>query len=198
MEIAKIKALITSIGRAAAKLRKDIQTAAVECLIHAVQHGDVTLADNLIEAVGKGTRKASLRAWFELNGPFVVQTGKGTFGLDAKKAKKLRTEPEADLRARLLDVPWEDAAPEPKPVSVLDVSVQFDKFLDRLNKLANEPGVQVRNRELLDLLVNETKTWHNEQIIKSAKALTPEQIEKIHGVAPVVHGQIQAAGQPQG
>lgn len=195
MELKQIKTLITAIARASAKLVKDIQAAATEITVHAVLHGDVTLADDLIEGVGKGVRRASLRAWFELNGPFILGDA-GKFKLDSKRAKEMRKLAEADLRTLLAAKAWEDAAPEPKPVSVLDVSAAFDKFLTRLNKVANEPGVQVRDRALLDLLVNETRVWHAEQTIKASKALTPEEMKKLYGIEPKVHGEIKEGVAP--
>lgn len=182
MEIKAIKSLITAIGRSAAKLTKDIQSAATECLMHAVIHGDVTLADNLIDACGKATRRSSLRAWFELNGPFVVLAGKSTFNLDAKLAAKMRTLPEADLRAALAAKLWEDATPEPKIVSVLDVSTAFDKFLDKIQKTANTDGVEVRDRELMEFVIGQVKAWHAEHAMKAMVALTPDQIKALYGI----------------
>jgi hypothetical protein len=76
MEKAQVLKNIGSIGRASAKLTKDIQATAVGCVEHAVKHGDVTLADQLVDALGKGLRKASLRAWFEKNAPMFIAKGK--------------------------------------------------------------------------------------------------------------------------
>lgn len=169
MEVKSIRALIGSIGKATVKLVKQIQGCAVECLVHAVQHGDVTLADELVEACGKGIRRASLRAWFELNGPFYIPKGKDKFAFDAERAKTLKAEGEAAIRERLAEKLWQDAKPEAPVVSVLDVEAAFDKFLDRLNKQASEAGMTVRHRALLDILNEEVRTWHNEQALKATK-----------------------------
>jgi hypothetical protein len=183
METSQIKSAISSIARAVAKLTKDVQACAVECLVHAVKHGDVTLADELIEACGKATRRASLRAWFEINGPFVILSGKSTFNLDTKRAKKLAAIPEAELRGAVEAKLWEEATPEPKVISVLDVSGAFDKFLEKIQKTANTEGVEVRDRELMHFVVTQVQAWHNEKAMREMVQMDPAQIEAMYGIA---------------
>lgn len=57
---AEIRKHITSIGNRGAKLDKDIQLAALSVLAHIDQHGDVTLADALVNAMPKSSRKLAL------------------------------------------------------------------------------------------------------------------------------------------
>ena len=174
MEKAVILKNIGAIGRAATKLTKQVQETAVACAIHAVRHGDVTLADQLIDALGKGLRRASLRAWFERHTCMYIPKGKQTMALDKDRAKALRAETDEALTEKLMALPWEEAKPEAPVVSVLDVSVAADKFLDRLQKQANEAGMEVRNRALLDLLVATTAKFHAEEALKSTRADMPD------------------------
>lgn len=161
MDKAQILKNIGSIGKASAKLTKDIQATAVGCIEHAVKHGDVTLADQLVDALGKGMRKASLRAWFETNGPMFIAKGKDKFSFD----KDRRGQWDGFREAELLAKPWEEAKPEEKVVSVFDVSEAFDKFMKRVESMAKDSEVTVRNRELMDMLLQTSAEFH------SAKAM---------------------------
>lgn len=173
MDKAVILKNIGSIGKAATKLTKQVQETAVACAIHAVRHGDVTLADQLVDALGKGLRRASLRAWFEKNASMYIPKGKQVFALDKDRAKALRSETDEALTEKLMSLPWEEAKPEAPIVSVLDVSSAADKFLERIQKQANEAGMEVRNRALLDVLVAASAKWHAEQAIASSKIEEP-------------------------
>lgn len=182
---------IGAIGRKAASLTKDIQVTAVDVVLHAVEHGDVTLGDQLVEAVTKSIRRQSLMAWLEMNGPFVLQKGKRTFNLDKERAKAMRKEDPAQLAEQLMALPWEDAKPEPEPVSVFDVSEAFDKFLKRVDGMVKDASVTIRNKELLELLSSEATRWHAERVLASTKARTGEQLVA-DGVIPAAQAQHQA------
>lgn len=185
MEANEIKTMIGRIGKAAQKLSTQIQLCALECLIHTVKHGDVSLANNLIDAVGKGTRKATLYAWFEINGPFYLPKGKTQLAYDKTRADALKQEEEAALRERLEDILWTEAKPEPKPVSVFDVVSEFDKFMNRMNKLVKEPEVQVKHKDFLDALTEFSTKYNNEAAIQAIAALDPEEMAQMYGLKKI-------------
>lgn len=164
MDIKQLMAAIGKIGKAAAKLTKDVQGIAVECAIHAVEHGNVTPASELVESLGKGMRRASLRAWFETNTPMYIPKGKDRFAFDAERAKEMRKDV-AELREALMAKAWEDAKPEEKAVSVFDVSEAFDKFMKRVESQVKDAAVTVRNKELLDLLNQQVAIYHAERVL---------------------------------
>jgi hypothetical protein len=166
MDKAQILKTIGTIGKAATKLTKDIQTCAVGCVEHAVKHGDVTLADQLVDALGKGMRKASLRAWFETNGPMFIAKGKDKFSFDKDRRGTWDGFREADLLAK----PWEEAKPEEKVVSVFDVSEAFDKFMKRVESMSKDAEVTVRNRELMDMLIQASADFHSDKALKARTA----------------------------
>lgn len=168
MEKAQVLKNIGSIGRASAKLTKDIQATAVGCVEHAVKHGDVTLADQLVDALGKGLRKASLRAWFEKNAPMFIAKGKDKFSFDPTRKGTWDQEREDTLLA----LPWEEAKPEEKIVSVFDVSESFDKFMKRVESMSKDAQVTLRNREMIDFLVHASATYHD-AIANKARLDTP-------------------------
>ena len=149
MEKAQVLKNIGLIGRKSTSLTKDIQITAVGCVEHAVKHGDVTLADQLVDALGKGMRKASLRAWFERNAPMFIAKGKDKFSFDPTRKGVWDDEREVALLA----LPWEEAKPEEKVVSIFDVSESFDKFMKRVEAMSKDAEVTLRNREMIDFLV---------------------------------------------
>jgi hypothetical protein len=168
MEKAQVLKNIGSIGRASAKLTKDIQATAVGCVEHAVKHGDVTLADQLVDALGKGLRKASLRAWFEKNAPMFIAKGKDKFSFDPTRKGTW----DQDREDTLLALPWEEAKPEEKIVSIFDVSESFDKFMKRVESMSKDAQVTLRNREMIDFLVHASATYHD-AIANKARIDTP-------------------------
>lgn len=161
-----IQKAIGAIGRTTAKLTVDVQHCAVECVVHAVLHGDVTLADSLVDALGKQGRKASLRAWFEINGCMFIAKGAKTFSYN--KFHKLGKEDTPELREALMAKPWEDAIPEPQAVSVLEIGAKFDKFMDTLTKQANDvatAGGAVHGKALLEHMVRAAAEFHAREVL---------------------------------
>lgn len=156
---------IGAIGRAAAKLTKDVQGCAVECAWHAIQHGDVTLADQLVDAIGKQGRKASLRAWFERNTPMYIPKGKDKFAFDSERAKAFKAEGQQAYTERVAALPWEEAKPEAPVVSVFDVSEAVDKFMKRVQGMVNDANVTIRNKALLEELGQTVARYHMEQAL---------------------------------
>jgi hypothetical protein len=166
MEKTQIQAAIGKIGEAAAKLAKDVQSVAIEVTMHALTHGDVTLADNLVDALGKGLRRASLRAWFEVNGPFYLPRGKTSFALDKERAKKLRAIPEAELRETLAKNLWEEAKPEEAVVTVLDCTAKVDAFIKRMTaEIKAMSGGTVKDKDLVDTIAQAAAQWHRDHVV---------------------------------
>lgn len=165
MDKSAILKSIGAIGKASQKLTTQVQDTAVACAIHAVKHGDVTLADQLVDALGKGMRRASLRAWFERQGPFVLPKGKDKFAFDAERAKALRALNDEELTETLNTLKWEEAKAEEPVVSVIDVEEAFDRFMKRISKQVSEADVTVKNRELLDQLNMAVSAYHAEQAL---------------------------------
>jgi hypothetical protein len=156
---------IGAIGKASAKLTKDIQSVAVACALHAIAHGDVTLADQLVDAVGKSLRRASLRAWFEKQAPMYLPKGKDKFAFDALRAEDMRKLSTEELEAKFDALAWEDAKPEAPVISVFDVSDAVDKFMKRMESMVKDANVTVRNKELLEMLGQQVSIYHAEKVL---------------------------------
>lgn len=170
MDKATILKNIGAIGKASKALTGKVQETAVACAIHAVRHGDVTLADQLVEALGKGMRRASLRAWFERHAPMYLPKGKDKFAFDGERAKAMKALTDDELTETLMALPWEEAKPEEPVVSVYDVEEAFDKFMGRINKMLNDANITIKNRELLEQLGQTAAVYHAEKVLSEAKA----------------------------
>lgn len=141
---------IGAIGRSSDKLRGDVQQVIVAVTWHAAEHGDVTLADRLIEAMGRAMRAKAATDWLITNGPFVI-SGK-TFTLNKDAAKALRKEGRDAVVARLAGIPWEDAKIEPAAPDRIDVAKALDETLDKLAKRVAKAAAGGAVIEHLDLL----------------------------------------------
>jgi hypothetical protein len=138
---------IASIGRAGVRLIAAIQVAAVQVIAHATKHGDVSLANALIDATPKHQR-ASLVAFLETYGPFAYMK------VDKKLAffKNAKVEQGKDLTQEYVDsLPrWETMVKPPEPKSVYNAGEEFDRLITRMRKLASTTGVEVKDKALID------------------------------------------------
>lgn len=87
---------IDRISTSVDSLHEDVALTGAKIVIHAVKHGDVTLADRLINALDKSKKGKTLmrgnvmRAWFEQFGPFRYDTESKAFKLNSKKRDELK------------------------------------------------------------------------------------------------------------
>ena len=84
-----INAAIKSIAVRGKKIDEDVQRTALSCLVHADKHGDVTLAQKLVEAVPASMRKNALRTWFIEFGKFRWDATKKALAYDKKATTQL-------------------------------------------------------------------------------------------------------------
>lgn len=134
MDIKQIKTAIATIAKAVSKITSDIQAVAVAIVFHALQHGDVTPAGQLVNALGKALRSKALTDWFLVNGPFEMIDN--TFTLNRARAKELRAMDQEVLREALMATPWEGAKVAKAPVELVDLCAELDKFFAKIDKQA--------------------------------------------------------------
>lgn len=162
METKKLSALIKSIGKNAATLREDIQTALIGCAYHAQAHRNVAAFDQLITAVGNGTRLDGITRWIAQNAPVHFVEGKATLSSDRQKEfAGTLDEYMADLAE---SAKWYDMAP-PNNVQKDWDSANF------LNSLAAYLGTQLKKADKNDASVAE--------IIKNLEMSLRVQITKL-------------------
>ena len=148
-----VKKQIANVGKSGARLAAAIQTAAMQVLAHAVKHGDITLAQSLVNSVPKHS-KAALVAWLEVYGPFAWD--KDTKALKFFKANKQLKDAgikvtEGDVTEEYMAAlpKWESTKKPTEPRSQYDVSEEADRFLTRMRKLVADGNVEVQHKELL-------------------------------------------------
>lgn len=157
-----IQKAIGGIGKAGIRLARAIQTAAVQCIGHAVMHGDVRLATELVAATPKHQR-ASLVSFLETYGPFAYRKADKDFAFFAKnsKLKDAGIERNEELtQAYVESLPkWDSMVKPTEAKSKFDASEDFDKQLTRYEKLLQDGKVTVINKELIGDLRAAYNRW---------------------------------------
>lgn len=127
--VAIISKAITSLQTRGKKYESDLHQTAVSCLNHAGKHGDITLANRLIEAIPTLTRKNALKDWF---------LAFGKFKWDAETKKLAYDKTKATLLEEAIDMPfWSfKSEPEYKP---FDFNAAIQAVLAKAKK-AKEKG----------------------------------------------------------
>ena len=143
LDAADLSKLIKSVKGAVTTLNAKIQMAAVNCVVHAIEHGDVRSATQLVEAMGKGMRRQSMVTWLELNGPFAWTEGK-----EFKLFNRERFNESFDAE-QLMGISWLEAKPEPKLVTNVDVVESVSKLLARLQLMVDKTPDVVENKSLI-------------------------------------------------
>lgn len=146
-----IRKAIKEIGRTSETIRTKIALVAAQCVVHAIEHGDVTLATELTEAMGDGWRINSLRQWFIDFGPFVwaeVETVDELGNKKVKKAFKLNRSRREELLpiitsdlpkfgTSLMATPFWVYKPEPE-FKPFDMLAELTKVLTRAKKTMDD------------------------------------------------------------
>lgn len=145
---AEIKTLARVMKSANAK----VQSLAITAVGYSILHGDVRPATTLVEELPKGLRKDALVKWLEVNGCLA-------WSKEGKKFLHYKSGVVFDEK-KLAAALWYDAKKEKEPESVYDVAEMFDKFMDRVNKLAKDGNLEVKNKTLLTELAQASGKWH--------------------------------------
>lgn len=149
-----INKAINSIKTRSGKLSDDIQTAALSVIAHVEAHSDTSVADNLVNALGKGIRRDSLAQWLVNFGKLRVLDKANpkdaerikighVFGYDGEKVTDM--EGAATMK-------WFDAKRAPEVTDVFDVAEAYKALMKRIDK-AQKDGKTVTNPELVERLV---------------------------------------------
>lgn len=141
-----------AIAKAAQSLVGRIQGAAADTVLHIAAHGDVTLADELCESLGKGLRASKLRDWFIANGACDMPKGAKRFKLHGKKRAELQACDTDELHGKLMALPWHESEKEEQAEESLDIAAALEKTLKDLEKKASKEGVTVAHRDLLGMV----------------------------------------------
>lgn len=130
MKADKLRTEIKSIDKARGTLTQRIQVAALACLYHAYLHNEVSLAVELVKAVGAGMKQEALRVWFEKHGPITLNKEDV---LKFSRAKQKEGEARDDaMTAASLEL-WHAADTETK-AEAFTLAAGAHTLLNKLNK----------------------------------------------------------------
>lgn len=149
MNAAQINKAIVSIATRGKKLDADIQAAGLSIINHVQEHGDTTLADKLVNALPKGSRKLALVEWMlafskmrllsKENPEDAARIASGAFfAFDKTKSTNLDA---------ATDKPWFDFKPEAPILTAFDAQAAVQAVLSKLTK-AMAGGLEIENRAL--------------------------------------------------
>ena len=133
MNIKELSSKIKLIKTNGAKLDALIQEAAIGCIEHAAEHGDVRPANQLWDAMPNGSRRNALGMYLCQYGAMRVNTGK-----DKEQARfKFQKDFETDLiKARA--VMWYDLKPEKDLAEEFNLSSKLKYLLKAYNKALSD------------------------------------------------------------
>lgn len=136
-DTAKLKAAFESITKRGAKLDDDIWIAAVSAMSHHNTHGDVTIINELVSAMPKGSRVNALREFIEAHGKVSYDTDnkiflhdkQGNFDLEGATAQS-----------------WTEYKPE-APYQPIDALALIKKLAVKIQNADANKGDKVTNKQ---------------------------------------------------
>lgn len=147
MNATEINKAIASIANRGKKLDADIQSTGLSIIYHAEEHGDSTLADKLVQALPKGSRKLALVEWMlafsklrlldKANPDDAARIAAGAF-FAYDKSKRTDIEGAAQK-------PWYAFKPEAPVLTAFDAQAAVQGVLAKLTK-AVAGGLEIENR----------------------------------------------------
>jgi hypothetical protein len=153
LPVAELNKKIAGIGKASARLTRDIQVAAVNAIGYSIEHGDVTIGQRLYEALGTSMRRQSLVTFFEKHGQFCWSSSEKK--LVYFKVDGIKFNPEV-----LMGTPWDEAKTE-HIVSEIDVEDMVKKMIKRIEN-SIEKGITVKHKDLYSDLTHCLARYHSD------------------------------------
>jgi hypothetical protein len=150
---AELNKKIAGIGKASAKLTRDIQVAAVNAIGYSIEYGDITIGQRLFDALGSSMRRQALVSYFEKNGQFCWSSSEKKFVFF--KVEGIKFNP--DL---LMTMPWDEAKKE-AIVSEIDVEDMVKKMIKKIEN-SIEKGIEVKHKDLYSDLTHCLARYHSD------------------------------------
>jgi hypothetical protein len=163
---------LKAITKSATNTRDKIQEVATWAIAVSITAGDVSVANNLIEALGttKSLRKDSLVAHFEKFGNLAWSRQDKKFGF-LVNAKHGITDGvlTPEYEAVIVGARWDEAKREAEIVSEYDMERQFRTFIGRMEKIVLDPANKVENADVLSAVRNAFNRINAEKMLRTMK-----------------------------
>ena len=154
IESKKLKAMIVSINKQHTKLRDAIQIACLQCIGHAILHGDVRPATQLMESTNGAVRRQAIVNYLGEHGPFAWDTKENKFTKATKwnKVPAQLEQVESYLDKVVADVrgPWYEFTKE-ATIKAYDFEKDVASLLNRVESHVKK-GEKVGHLELRDAI----------------------------------------------
>ena len=167
-----LAAALKAITKSAVKTRDMVQEVAVFAVATSIKSGDVSVANNLLDAIGgtKSLRKDSLVAYFERFGNFawLKSEKKLAFFLNPKTGCTDGTlTPEYE--SVIVGAKWDEAKKEAEIISTYDMEKQFRMFIGKMEKVTLDPAITIENREFLQAVSDAFNKLSAERTLRAMK-----------------------------
>lgn len=129
---------IANIASRGKKLDNDIQECGLSILLHIENHGDISKANALFNAMPKGSRRNALAEWFLRFGKLKLNKGD-----DKKTAPFAYNKKGTTNLDEAMALPWFKCRPEKAPDQVFDIQVKLIQLISQVKK-AQEAGKEIK------------------------------------------------------
>lgn len=174
LTIKQINLKLRAVTKSREKVVADLQVLAVSIIGHACEHGDVTLADRLLTAMGRGLDRQAMVLYLENFGPFRFDAKSGHFEHSKKKAKELTFD-----EAWLMDEApqWHEFAKAKKALSSsFDLEQKVTSLLKSMQSALESGEKEVKNAGLAGYIRNAVDAYHYANL---AAQMEPEQMPEL-------------------
>lgn len=149
MNAKQIAAKIRGLSTRSAKLSDEVHVIACNVAVHAIVHGDVRLATNLVTSLHRGLSRRDLVKWLQTNAPMRWDNKAAQFKFQKRRRDQFDASNPEELLEMLLNGPkWYDTAPSERQLGPVDVKALLAGILKRADR-AREEGREVKHAELL-------------------------------------------------
>lgn len=129
-----IDAALKDISARGASLQMDIHIAACSVMQHLIKHGNIGIVHKMLNALPESNRTNALRKWFEHYGPVVFS------GNDPVYSKAKIENKQVKLGEAMQTPFWKLKANEGGDYEPVDVTVEINRLVNKLNKDAEKTG----------------------------------------------------------
>jgi hypothetical protein len=189
----ELHAALKAITKSVAATRQRVQSMAEQAVAYSIVHGDVSVGNKLLEAVGvnKSLRRDSLVAYLEKFGNFAYLKAekKLVFFLNTQTGCTNGVITDAHY-ALITSSKWDEAKREAEIVSKYDMEAEVRKFIDRMHKLARDGNITIEHPEALAAVEQSFVRWSAANTLRS---MTADQAIVEAGEAAEVRAELKAA-----
>jgi hypothetical protein len=189
----ELHAALKAITKSVAATRQRVQSMAEQAVAYSIVHGDVSVGNKLLEAVGvnKSLRRDSLVAYLEKFGNFAYLKAekKLAFFLNTQTGCTNGVITDAHY-ALITSSKWDEAKREAEIVSKYDMEAEVRKFIDRMHKLARDGNITIEHPEALAAVEQSFVRWSAANTLRS---MTADQAIVEAGEAAEVRAELKAA-----